>query len=243
MLLLGVDVETTGLDTANDRIIELGAVLWSVEEKKPLVLYSDLIFVGDREVPAVIESLTGISDGHVKKYGMPLQYVLGRFNYLAQQADFIVAHNGTNFDKPILEAEYARACFPFPKAPWIDTSVDVPYPEKTGTRKLTYLAAEHGFLNPFAHRAIFDVLTMTAVLSRYDAEEVARISKEPSVTLTAMTRPPWVDGGKSNDAAKAKGYRWNGADKKWQKTVKRSQVSKEVTVAEFETLEEVSAKK
>ena len=35
--LLGLDVETTGFDTANDRIVEMGFALWDVETKRPLV--------------------------------------------------------------------------------------------------------------------------------------------------------------------------------------------------------------
>ena len=44
MLILGVDFETTGLDTQKDSIIEVGAVLWDTQRKMPLQIYSDLMW-------------------------------------------------------------------------------------------------------------------------------------------------------------------------------------------------------
>jgi len=64
--------------------------------------------------------------------------------------------------------------------------VDVPSPPQITTRKLAHLAAEHGFLNPFAHRAVFDVLTMLKILSCYPIENVIISSNQPLMKLVAL---------------------------------------------------------
>jgi DNA polymerase III epsilon subunit-like protein len=43
MNALILDVETTGLDPAKDRLIEVGAVLWNVEHRAIVEVYSGLM--------------------------------------------------------------------------------------------------------------------------------------------------------------------------------------------------------
>ena len=120
---------------------------------------------------------------------------------------FIVAHNGISFDKPIFYANATRWDMTAPlELPWADTMIDIPYDPSIQTKKLSYLAAEHGFLNPFPHRAVFDVMTMLKMIQDYDMEWLLKLSKEPLVTLIAATTHPKYDGGKSNEEAKARGY-------------------------------------
>jgi hypothetical protein len=137
-----------------------------------------------------------------------------------------VAHNGNLFDKPLLEAGMKRQGLDFMLRPWIDTKTDIEYPEEIKTTKLKYLACEHGFVNPFSHRAVFDVLTMLTVLSRYDIQEVIALSQQPAVRLQAVCLPPWTDGGKSTGIAKSLGFHWNGETKQWLMESKGKRVDK-----------------
>ena len=90
------------------------------------------------------------------------------------------------------------------KRPWIDTCTDVPYPPSVGSRTLRYLAADHLFINPFPHRAIFDVMTMLTVLSHYNVEEIAVLAKSPVIHVQAKV------GYDEREKAKARGYMWEG---------------------------------
>lgn len=236
MLILGVDFETTGLNTQVDNIIEVGAVLWETERQVPLELYSSLVKVS-RHVSYEITEITGILNEDVLNYGVSPRFVYLKLLTMLTDVQYIVAHNGTNFDKPILESELKRHEMELPPIPWIDTMLDIPYPSRITTRKLSYLATEHGFLNPFAHRSLSDVLTMLKVLSHYDINNVISINKEPNVTLVAEVKKPWLDvmpeGKKQVDLAKARGYRFNGGTKQWQKIVKENSVDEEKRHGEF----------
>lgn len=223
MLWLGVDFETTGLDTKKDRVTEIGAVLWDTEKKVPVIIFNKLVW--DETYPEItpeITKLTGIDLEILKAHGENPIQSWASFLALADKADVLIAHNGTNFDRPIMEAELSRnGLIPSSAFEWIDSSVDFPYPEEIQTRKLVHLAAEHGFVNPFAHRAVFDVLTMLTVLAEYDAKEVLALSKVKSITIRAVVTY------EAREQAKAKGYRWNAERKIWVKTIKETQLEKE----------------
>jgi len=192
MRLLGLDLETTGLDTGTDRIIELGLVLWEVETKRPLVTLG--LFLHDDTYPKLsplIVNLTGINQDMLDEFGTN---PLANFQWLEKfvtdhKPDYIVAHNGENYDKPLFMAELRRNGVVSPNLtsiPWIDTKSDLPHATEPDSNKLKHLAMDAGFINPFAHRAVFDVLTMLRVLANYDIEKVIQYSKVPFVVVRAI---------------------------------------------------------
>lgn len=242
MKLLGLDFETTGLDVRTDRIIEIGAVLWDTDLGVPLRIMSMLVH--DGQAPAIsaeIEGITGITQAMLVEHGRRPVEAACELYHLMHAAEAVVAHNGTTFDRPMFEAFCRRmeneTCTPgiggerfgWPALPWIDTCVDVPYPERMTTRKLVHLAAEHDFLNPFAHRAVFDVLTMLTVLRRYDVGEVMVSARQPSVTVIALVS--FAD----NQLAKDRGYRWDAPTKTWRKVMKAHKVEGEQVACGFMT--------
>ncbi len=99
--------------------------------------------------------------------------------------------------------------------PVIDTMIDLPFDEKIhGSKKLTHLAATHGFLNPFPHRAVFDVLTMLKMASYYDLKTI--LARNASPTVTVVARVSFDD----KDKAKALGFHWEATSKTWEKRYK-----------------------
>lgn len=237
MLVLGVDFETSGLLVDTDRIIEVGAVLWSTNRNAPLQIMNEFVNPGI-EVSEEITRITGITNEDIAWYGDTPYGALVRLSWLMDKAEVVVAHNGNQFDRPLFEAECRRNGLEVPNKHWLDTSIDLPYPPHIQTRKLTHLAAEHSFVNPFPHRAFSDVLTMLKILSFYDINETVRVSKLPSVKVAAITKKPWEDpapeGKKETDLAKARGYRWDGGRKLWLKTIKEHQLQQEIAEAGFQ---------
>ena len=238
MLILGVDFETTGLVTETDRIIEVGAVLWDTVRGMPLQILSELIWyegIWDdaSATKEKIEQTTKIAYNDLVKYGKDPVKVLTDLTTLMSTPNLaaMVAHNGNEFDKPILYANAKRLNITIPEVSWIDTMIDIPFESHIQTRKLTHLACDHGFINPFAHRAIFDSLTMLKMLQNYDIEWIFKICQEPLVTLISL------GSFQQKEEVKARGFRWYPDSGKWIKKVRESQVQNEKSLATFSVKE------
>jgi DNA polymerase III epsilon subunit-like protein len=243
MRLLGLDTETTGLDLKNDRVVEVGAVLWDTDTGKPLKFFHHYLFdegIVARLTPetlAMMARISGISEPMLREFGEDPAGILGRMSDLCGKwkVDAIVAHNGNNYDKPLLLEELVRHGVDgklLRETHWLDTKVDIPWPTPPDSNKLKHLALEQGFINPFAHRAIFDVLTMLRVLQTQKIDDVIAYSKIPNIVIRAVVPKPWTDGGKGKDSAKAAGYRWQEVDYKiyeqcWVKKIKHDQLDAE----------------
>lgn len=218
MFVLGLDLETTGLDPQTDEIIEIGAVIWDTERKLPLKIYSELV-LASKSLPPEITQITGIAEQDLIEWGISLQEAMFNLESLARSCSHIVAHNGKEFDQIFIQ----RALQRYPEIefdlPWIDTLTDLPFPQHLKTRKLSYLAAEHGFLNPFAHRSLFDVLTMMKVFSQYSTEEIMAFSQSPMLRIVAQVSF------EDREKAKSCGFRWDPNRKQWFTSLREIQFS------------------
>lgn len=238
MNVLGIDLETTGLDTSKDRIIEIGAVVWDVDACTPLEIYSRFVVPPEEFFPLNPEAtrVNGIRDEWVKKFGVAFPLVAADLIKICERHNIThaMAHNGENFDKPLFMAEVARhygegnhiLC----KLPWIDTRVDLPFTEEPESRKLKHLALDHGFVNPFPHRAVFDVVTMLKVASRYEFPKIVEMSQIPWITVRAL-----VDYD-TREKAKELRYSWEKIGdktytKQWVKKIRANQLDKEQELA------------
>ncbi len=178
-------------------------------------------------MPSDIVTLTGITDELLAKHGEDIREVIAAFFNFSKDADYFMAHNAP-FDRGFIDKlikAYLIANWNGSEVKWIDTSVDVDYPEHIKTRKLSHLASEHGFVNPFAHRAVTDVLTMFAVTSRYSWSEIIKNAETPNITMRAMTVF------KDNDKAKSLGYRFDKPNTRWIKQIKEHRMQAEVEKA------------
>lgn len=235
MLLLGIDLESDSLDTQTASVLEFGIVLYDWDTKTPVKIISELIdpgFNSDEEysVPDEITSITGITTEQVLAFGDSERDVLSRLAILEKYADYYVGHNCNMFDRPLLEARRRKHGLDEWPSNWIDTIVDVKYPPLIKTRNLKHLAAEHGFLNPLPHRAVFDVLTMFKVMEQYDLEAIIARSNEPTVYLQAIVS---FD---EKEKAKERGYRWFSSRKIWWKAFKLSDSLVEAEECGFKTM-------
>lgn len=210
-LLLGIDIETTGLEIGKDSVTEIGWAVWDTEKRALCSLHSHFVTLP----PGVVYSkelavLTGFDADILDRYGKPLSTVLSLLG--VEQFDYFCAHNGLRFDKPFLQAvceSGGMAKMFFDTRPWIDTKIDLPLTYKPKSTALVYMAADHGFLNPFPHRALFDCLTMFKVLSQYDIDKVIQSAMSPMVRLVAKVS---YDG---RQLAKDAGFFWDAEKKTW----------------------------
>lgn len=231
MRLLGIDFEGTSLDTGTAQIIEYGAVLYQWGAKRlPLRFVSELVDPVGVDVPQEIVEITGIEDAVVREFGVTESMAIEAIVGMIEGADYVVAHFGNLYDKPLFEAACARYMRLPPDKVWLDTSIDPPYPDRIKTRNLQHLAAEHGFLNPFRHRAVFDVMTMMSVLAHYPIEDVISRALEP--TLYVRADVTFDD----KEKAKDRGYRWCAPEKIWWRQWKFSDYEAEKAVCGFRTI-------
>lgn len=211
-----VDVETTGLDAKKDQIIEIGICEFGWQtDKLPVILglYGALEDPG-RALPDEIVKLTGITDDALKGQAINWKTVHASF----ERASVIIAHNA-EFDRSFLmrrpelmDLNKHWAC----SVKHIDWTA-----HGFGSKKLNYLAADHGFVNPFAHRALFDCATTFRIVAPHMSELIAN-SFEPEIRVVAWNSPF-----ESKDSLRSRGYRWDAEQRVWHRTIQARRVEEE----------------
>ena len=251
-LVLGIDLEGVnvnleqGVNTDTDRVTEIGALLWDWEAAQPVSFHSYLIDEPDRpEITEELVELTGITDGMLENYGIKdrdIPNTLERLTEDIDRAEYMLAHNGRGYDYPMLEALFQRHGKKLPPKVWIDSSSDIEYPRKIKQRSLMALEHHHGFVNPFPHRAVTDVMSMLKIASRYDLDRMAQLAASPVVELVAQfSAPNWNDREEvekfnkiKNKVAKS-GFRWNPQKKIWSRRVHQVLIDENKIEFEFKT--------
>lgn len=155
-----LDVETTGLNTHTDEIIEIGAV--RIENGVEVGEFSELIDPG-RPVPDRVVEITGISTAMLR--GKPrLMDVMPAFAKFCEGA-VLVAHNAS-FDIAFFRRAFKAAGLPF-DYPVLDTLALVrnQYPQFK-SHKLGNVCKQLGVSLANAHRAVHDARATSLVLLR-----------------------------------------------------------------------------
>lgn len=228
---MAFDLETTGLDTQNDEIIELGFALYDTAYEAPIVMRSFFV-VPKAPISQETTDITGITQNHVDCFGVPLdEAVFEMLNIMdIHDTSFLVGHNCIDFDYPMLKSNCSRAGLVLPQIDLVDTRIDLPFPRPPKNLSLIYLAAEKGFVNPFPHRALFDAMTCAKLLSYYDVEKVLASSQSPLVEIRADVRY------EQRDLAKKAGYNWDPERKIWAKRIRQNRLQEEEQKAQFPVL-------
>jgi len=148
------DIETTGLDTYNDRIIEIGAV--KVVDGEITEEFDKLVNPGF-PIPYNITRITGIDDMMVADAQYP-GVVFTLFNDFIKDADFIIGHNAKRFDFPFIESEFKRNAIRLHEVSCKDTIWEARRKlRRAKGYSLKELCLEFGIENKSAHRALPDV--------------------------------------------------------------------------------------
>lgn len=231
MIVLGIDVETTGLDPNVHEIIEIGVVLYDTEQNSILLMENTLLAQdGWTDDPSTwnldpkITEITGISPQMLYDWGRPPQHTFNLIALWADIADAFLAHNAP-FDKKFIEATAKRlGSYNLNyEIPWIDTIEDLDHP-KVPSKSLLTLAAYYGFVNPFPHRALTDVLTMLEVFKHYDPEK--SFENATAIKRRYIANFGWncVDFEKKKTFAKENGFKWDPDMKQWYRMIADAKV-------------------
>jgi len=215
LILLSLDFETTGVDPYNDRIIEVGAVLYSTGQHKSLENFGCLVKT-DKIITPEITGITGITQSAVDKFGYESIEALDILQQMVYSADCFIGYNCRRFDKRVYEQWVSLHNYTAAPKPWIDVFMDLPIGVPVG--KLSHTAADHGILNLFPHSALADAQTVIAVASKYDPNLLLSRAQSPVVIAIAKTSRS------ENDLVKKAKFRWNPGRKIWWKALKQNDV-------------------
>ncbi len=205
--LIGVylDIETTGLDYQNDKIIELALVAFEYsQDGKIFKILGSYCSFQDPGAPLneQITVLTGITDNMVKDQAIDHNKV----EAIIQPASLIIAHNAS-FDRKFIE----KILPIFKQKAWGCSCTQVPWKqENISSVKLEYLAYKFGFFYD-AHRAEVDclvgihLLTQILPISNELAFKALLNNVEEKSYIIWATNSPF----NTKDILKARGYRWN----------------------------------
>jgi DNA polymerase III alpha subunit (gram-positive type) len=218
MILAAVDIESTGLDKQNDRIIEMGLVLYSTGQNKILESTGFLVNSDGVKISDEITGLTGVTQGAVDRFGYPQQDAIETFNAYVEQADAVIGHNILWFDLPMIRNTAKRLGINLvPTKLEIDSMTDLP---GTKGEQLVTMCAKAGFLNPNAHSAEDDAKAVVKLVSNYNIEEVAARAASPTLVILSQQGRSQAE----NKAARKAGFRWNPDFRVWWNAVKEMDV-------------------
>jgi len=211
-----IDTETTGLKSEQDKIIELGMVLFEYDPETGTayqVLGSfDQLENPGFAIPADSTAVHGITDEMVKAQRIDDEAVA----QFLQGVSLVIAHNA-KFDRVFLEQRLPV----FESLPWGCSLAQVDWSkEGIGSAKLDYIAYQYGFFYD-AHRAEMDCYALLEILQQTLPKSGERVLKAILNHLPLKSYQVFATGSAfdTKDILKARGYRWDGDKKCWHTTV------------------------
>lgn len=219
MIVVGLDLETTGLHKVKDRPIEVCTTLWTTNYSRGLGSVTFLVQSDGVKICQESIEKTGLTQEMVDQFGVDPTYAYDMAMYFVNRAEAIVAFNGRRFDGPMMQAWAKRIGKQFPDKPIIDLfNGDMPENSKSATpgmrpQELITMCAKEG-IHYNAHEAGADVGAMLQLMAKRPFEFILERVKSPTVVVRSM------QGRHENDKAKKHKFRWNPDNKIWWKAVK-----------------------
>ncbi|MFA6201978.1 MAG: 3'-5' exonuclease [Gallionella sp.] len=211
-----VDTETTGINSAQDAIIELGMVLFEYdpdtgEAGRVLGSFDQLEDPG-MAIPPESTEVHGITDEMVQGKRIDDAAVAAFLDGVS----VVIAHN-SKFDRVFLEKRLSV----FETLPWGCSLAQVDWrAEGIGSAKLDYISYQYGFFYE-AHRAEGDCYALLEILQQPLPKSGQLVLKSILDGLAQKSYQVFATGSAfdTKDLLKARGYRWDGEKKCWHTTV------------------------
>jgi DNA polymerase-3 subunit epsilon len=194
-----LDTETTALDPAKGRCIEVAVMLYDVKHAQPAASFASLIRGSETNEAEPINGIPGTMLPEAREADEVWRCV----RWLLKPAQALLAHR----------AEFDRQFVPDLGLPWVCSKSDVKWGDRRGDH-LVQLALSLGLGVASAHRAMADVDTLARILTR-----VAEKGQDLSQLLQHAMRPkkrfyslaPFEE----RETVKAHGFLWSPEKKVW----------------------------
>ncbi|MGX7045958.1 type I-E CRISPR-associated endoribonuclease Cas2e [Pseudolactococcus plantarum] len=155
------DIETTGLNTEIDEIIEIGAVRVTGSQ----LLEFHVLIKCDKNVPAFITDLTGIDNDLLLKYGIEVKDAITSFMDFVKDSP-LVGYK-VDFDRTFLQTMTKIYCLPKFDNQFIDLLTFVKKEKLFLTNyKLQTVLKAYGILDKVPHRALSDAKLSAQLASK-----------------------------------------------------------------------------
>ncbi|MCC6138651.1 MAG: DNA polymerase III subunit epsilon [Bdellovibrionaceae bacterium] len=220
-----IDVETTGLSSESDSVIEVGICKFKFNTTtgEVLTIIEELSALQDpgRPLSDEITILTGITDDMVYDQAIDWSAV----DMILKDCDVIIAHNA-KFDRPFIDQKSEVSS----KKLWACSCQQIDWFTKGLTSaKLELLNIYHGFFVD-SHRALEDATALLYLLSFNDKTTSKTYLSEMIDNTKKQFTKVYAKGApfEGKDQLKARRYNWDNTGRVWHKTITEDKLDEEV---------------
>ncbi|MAJ44636.1 MAG: DNA polymerase III subunit epsilon [Candidatus Marinimicrobia bacterium] len=218
-----IDVETTGANRENDKIIEIALKLVKVDKQSGNIISFESLYESFQDpqenITNEITKITGITDEMIKGHEINWDKV----QLIFEKSDIILAHNA-GFDRSFVDRY-----LPLSKNKiWACSINDIDWLERDFTKQgLEILCFWHGFYYD-SHRALNDVDALIHLLCHNSYKinnplsELIENSKIPYYKMIARD-----SAFEMKDILKSNNYWWDGKNRYWWKRIDHSEIESE----------------
>lgn len=204
------DSETTGLDPAKEKLIEVGALLYDMEADAIVETYQSFLPSKDN----ACEHINHIPPAALQKVPeFQLEVATDNLIGMSERADFVIAHNA-KFDRGFYEQNGIIL-----EADWVCSKSDLTYPGNHKSMRLGHLCYDFDIPVFNAHTAIGDCVILLELVKKVpNLKDQLMASKEPKQLYAAQVT---FD---TKEKAKAQGFTWDKKLKMWTKNLSDTEV-------------------